>query len=144
MLQLSSFKGRSNEYQRFLGTWWLKLIPHSGTVVYRKLNYIHKVVHWDKWTLERVNDFFLKYSRSILLKYSWSIVEVYLKYTYSILIESTAKVYLKYTSSLHYKYWLNLTKCTSNVLLFLKYYLKYTSSVIQQVEVYLKYIWSML
>ena len=127
MLQLSSFKGRSNEYQRFLGTWWLKLIPHSGSVVYRKLNYIHKVVHWDKWTLE--------YSRSILLKYSWSILEVYLKNTYSILIGSTVKVYLKYTSNLHYKYWLNLTKCTSNVLLFLKYYLKYTSSVIQQVEV---------
>ena len=87
--QLSSFKGQSNEYQGFLGTWWLKVSPHSDSVFYRQLNYIHKVLHWDKGTLKRGHDFFVKYTWSILLKYSWSILKVYLKYTYSILLEST-------------------------------------------------------
>ena len=44
-LQLSSFKGQSNEYQGFLGTWWLKVSHHSDSVTYKQLNYIHKVVH---------------------------------------------------------------------------------------------------
>ena len=40
--QLSFFKGQSNEYQGFLGTWWLKVSPHSDSITYRQLNYIHK------------------------------------------------------------------------------------------------------
>ena len=36
------------EYQEFLGTWWLKVSPDSDSVVYRQMNYIHKVVHRDK------------------------------------------------------------------------------------------------
>ena len=43
--QISSFKGQSSEYQGFLQTWWLKVSPHSDSVAYRQLNYIHKVVH---------------------------------------------------------------------------------------------------
>ena len=89
MLQPLSFKGQSNnEYQGFLETWWLKVSPHSDSAAYRQLNYISKVVHWDKWTLKRGDNFFVRYTGSILLKYSWSILKVYLMYTYSILIEN--------------------------------------------------------
>ena len=45
MSQLSSFQGESNEYQGFLGTWWLKVSPHSDSAVYKQLNYINKVVY---------------------------------------------------------------------------------------------------
>ena len=44
-LSLSSFKGQSNEYHRFLGTWWLKVSPCCDSAAYRQLNSIHKVVH---------------------------------------------------------------------------------------------------
>ena len=38
--QLSSFKNQSNKYQVFLGTWWLKVSPHSDSATYRQLNYM--------------------------------------------------------------------------------------------------------
>ena len=41
----SFFKGQSNEYQGFLGTWWIKVSPHSDSVAYRQFNYIHKMFH---------------------------------------------------------------------------------------------------
>ena len=44
-LSFSSFKGQSNEYQGFLGTWWLKVSPGCDSAAYRQLNSIHKVVH---------------------------------------------------------------------------------------------------
>ena len=44
-LGLSSFKGQSNEYQGFLGMWWLKVNPHCDFAAYRQLNSIHKVVN---------------------------------------------------------------------------------------------------
>ena len=47
-LSLSSFKGQSNEYQGFLGAWWLKVSPHCDSAAYRQLNSIHKVVYWDQ------------------------------------------------------------------------------------------------
>ena len=50
---------------------------HSDSVAYRQFNYIHKVVHWDKWTLKRGHCFFIKHTRSILLKHSWSILTKY-------------------------------------------------------------------
>ena len=42
---LSSFKGQSNEYQGFLGTWWLKVSSRCDSAAYRQLDSIHKVVH---------------------------------------------------------------------------------------------------
>ena len=44
-LSISSFKGQSNGYQGFLGTWWLKVSLQCNSAVYRQLNSIHKVVH---------------------------------------------------------------------------------------------------
>ena len=44
-LSLSSFKSQSNEYQGFLGAWWLKVSPHCDSAAYRQLNSVHKVVH---------------------------------------------------------------------------------------------------
>ena len=32
-------------------------------------NYIHKVVHWDKWTVKRHHDFLVKYTSEVQLKY---------------------------------------------------------------------------
>ena len=53
------------------------------------------------------------------------------------------EVYFQFTL----KYWFNFTKCASNILFFVQNNtdLNYasSSSVIQHVEVYLKYIWSM-
>ena len=100
MPQLSSFKGQSIEYQGFLGTWWLKVIPHSDSIACRKLNYIPKVVHWDKWTLNKKGPWFfckVYHTWSILLKYSWSILKVYLKYEVHLkYIWSIFKEYLQY------------------------------------------------
>ena len=72
-LSLSPFKDQSNEYQGFLGAWWLKKV--LTVTSFTKLNSIHEVVHWDKWTLKKVHEFFVKYSWSILLKYSWSMLK---------------------------------------------------------------------
>ena len=44
-LSLSFFKGQSNEYQGFLGAWWLKVSPHCDSAATSQLNSIHKVVH---------------------------------------------------------------------------------------------------
>ena len=42
-LSLSSFRGRSNEYQKLLGTWVKrKLPPRSGSAALRQLNLTHK------------------------------------------------------------------------------------------------------
>ena len=30
-LNRSSFKGHSNEYQKFVGAWWLKVSPHCNS-----------------------------------------------------------------------------------------------------------------
>ena len=54
------------------------------------------------------------------------------------------EVYFQFTL----KYWFNFTKCASNILFFCQNntdlnYTSSSSSVIQHVEVYLKYIWSM-
>ena len=43
-LNLSSFTVQSNEYQGFLGTWWLKVSLRCDSAP-GKLSSIHKVVH---------------------------------------------------------------------------------------------------
>ena len=45
LTEKKSFKGQSNEYQRFLGTLWLQVSHLCDSAVYRQLNSIHKVVH---------------------------------------------------------------------------------------------------
>ena len=60
-ISLSSFKGQSNEYQGFLGTWWLKITRYCDSAAFRQLNSIQEVVHWDKRTLMD-HDFFVKYT----------------------------------------------------------------------------------
>ena len=45
---LSSFGGQSNEYQGFLGAWWLKAIPHCDPVAFKQMNFIHKLANLDK------------------------------------------------------------------------------------------------
>ena len=121
-LCISSFKGQSNEYQGFLETWWLKVSPHCGSAVYRQLNSIHKVVHWDKWTLKRDYDFFVKYT--------WSILQVYFEFTL--------------------KYWLNFTKCALNVLLLSKwhrlevYFFFCNATNWSILAVYLEYTWGII
>ena len=73
-ISLSSFEGQSNKYQGFLGTWWLKVSPHCDSAAFRQLNSIHKMVHWDKWTLKR--DLFCK----VYMKYNSEVqLKVYLK-----------------------------------------------------------------
>ena len=79
-LNLLSFKGQSNEYQGFLGTWCLKVSTHCDSAACKLLNSNHKVVHyWDKWTLKRGHGFLVKYTSSILLMYSWSILQAYIQ-----------------------------------------------------------------
>ena len=58
------------EYQEFLGTWCLKVSPHSDSVAYRQMKYIHKVVHQDKWTLKMGHNFFVQYTSEVQLKYT--------------------------------------------------------------------------
>ena len=82
-------------------SWGLKVTPHSDSIAYMQLNYINKVVYWNKWNLKRGHGFFVKYSWSILLKCSWRILEVCLQYTSGKYTLSILKIYLKYNSSLH-------------------------------------------
>ena len=107
---------QSNEQQWFLETLWLKVSPCSDSAAFKELNFIHKVVHWDKWTLKRDHDFFANYTWSILLKYNWSMLKVYLKYNSWKYTWSVLKVYFKVTL----KCWFNFTKCVSYVLLLSK------------------------
>ena len=55
------------------GIWWLKVSLHCDSAAFRQLNSIHKVVHWDKWTLKKSIIFckvYLKYTSDIQLKYA--------------------------------------------------------------------------
>ena len=82
---LSSFKVQSNEHQKFLGNWLLKVSLHRDSAA-RQLNSIHKVVHWDKWSIKRGQRFFVKCtylkdtSEVRFRKYALiSILQVYIK-----------------------------------------------------------------
>ena len=79
---LSSFKGQSNKYERFLGTPRLKVSPHCDSAALRQLNSTHKEVNWEKGTVKKSQNYFVNYTWTIFLKYSWNIPEACLKYTF--------------------------------------------------------------
>ena len=81
MPQLWSFKGQSNDYQGFLGTWCLKVSPHSDSDAHRQFLYPQS------GPLRQINS--KKGSWFFCKVYFWSTAEVYLRYTYIILLEST-------------------------------------------------------
>ena len=55
---------------RIPGDLVVKVSPHSDSVAYRQMNYIHKLVHQDKWTLKMGHYFFVQYTSEVQLKYS--------------------------------------------------------------------------
>ena len=67
--RLSFFQGQPNNYQEFLGTFWLKLSPHCDSAAFR---------HWSlyiKWSISTNKPwkgalYFVKYTWCILLKSS--------------------------------------------------------------------------